>query len=159
MSDGLIEVQGYEPTRNILLRYVPLPLPGNRRHQWKTLLVLAALQKCRGSAATLQQLHTLVWALADTSNCERFIQAWQRQGGPNLRGYVPELVDTLRIMQVESLVQQEKSGRQKLTPLGLEILRSFKEQEGSIGDPDVLLTELGLFSATEMARRLGGSFQ
>jgi hypothetical protein len=147
-----------EPTRNVRLRYVPLPLAGNRRHQWQTLLVLSALSKCRASSATVQQLHTLVWALSDELNAESLKRAWATPSARIIRGYVPDLLQILRIMQVESLVNQEASGRQKLTPLGQNVLSAFAEHGGQIGKAETLLDALGPFSTTGMARNLGGSF-
>ena len=52
----------------VRLRRVALPLEGSERFQWRLAAVLVALSACRGKSATVEQLHTLVWAINDPAN-------------------------------------------------------------------------------------------
>jgi hypothetical protein len=146
------------PTTAARLRYVPLPLAGARRYQWKTLLVLAALARCRGHSATVPQIHTLVWAIADNSNAQRFARAWDSTGAGLFRGYTPDLLQILRVAQAEGLVKQLNSGRQKLTRTGESVLESFTSEGAESEAPGEFLDNYSPITTLAMNRFLGGDF-
>lgn len=160
MSDfqELEQSESSELSRNVRLRFVALPLAGNRRHQWQALMVLSALSRCRGQSATVEQLHTLVWALSDERNATAMVRNWGRTGALLFRGYVPDLLQLLRIMQVEDLIAQESAGRQKIAPAGAEVLSGFLSSGGSLGPAGQVLDELTSLSTASMSRNLGGNF-
>lgn len=146
------------PSTAARLRYVPLPLAGARRYQWKTLLLLAALARCRGRSATVPQLHTLVWAIADDDNARRFELAWGNTGAEPFRRYTPDLLQILRVAQADGLVEQQNSGRQKLTRAGESILELFASREEQSKLPGELLDNYSPITASAMTRFLGGDF-
>lgn len=153
---GLDFDQIESPSSPVRLRRVPLPLNGNERYQWRLISVLVALAACRGKSATVEQLHTLVWAINDPVNAERFESAWHgATKSRGVRGYVTGLLDTLRVAQVEELVEQAANGRQKLSQRGVEVVRAFREGEGSLGRGDNLITSLAPINSADMWRRLG----
>jgi hypothetical protein len=144
------------PSSPVRLRRVPLPLNGNERYQWRLTSVLVALAACRGKSSTVEQLHTLVWAINDPINAERFESAWHGAGtSRGVRGYVTGLLDTLRVAQVEGLVEQAANGRQKLSPRGVEVVDAFRDSGGSLGKGDIAITSLAPISSADMWRRLG----
>jgi hypothetical protein len=146
------------PVSPVRVRLVPLPLDGNERYQWRLAAVLLALAACRGRSASVEQLHTLVWVMNDPLNADRFEAAWSRHsGGFALRGYVTGLLDTLRVAQVEGLVEQAANGRQKLSDTGTEFVRAFRADGGSLGRGDDVLLAIAPITSTEMWRRLGES--
>ena len=83
------------PTAPVRLRRVPLPLNGNERYQWRLMSILIALHACRGKSSTVEQLHSLVWAINDPVNADRFEAAWHNTPLTPLRGYVAGLLETL----------------------------------------------------------------
>jgi hypothetical protein len=147
------------PQHSINLSRVPLPLAGNDRYQWRLLSVLVALAVCRGTTATVEQLHTLVWALRDERNAEVLTSAWNRNasGGSPLRGYEPDLIGTLRVAQADGLINQASNGRQQLTQAGIRLLSAFREAEGSLGTQEAMIASLSPISTAAMWRRLGGT--
>jgi len=158
-SDGVIDLDALEaPTTPVRLRRVPLPLEGSERFQWRLAAVLLALNACRGKSATVDQLHTLVWAINDPANADILRLAWD---GPTPfrrpRGYVSGLLQTLRVAQAEGLVEQLANGRQKLTSAGLALVGEMRNEQFSLGAGDELLSQLTPISSADMARRLGGS--
>lgn len=158
MPDLDFEPVEAHPTATARLRYVPLPLAGAQRYQWKALLVLAALARCRGNSATVPQLHTLVWAISDERNGERFARAWASSGHQQFRGYTPDLLQILRVTQAEGLVEQQNSGRQKLTPTGRSILDLLAKEAGSSAIPGTILNSYSPVTTLAMNRFLGGDF-
>jgi hypothetical protein len=157
-SDAAIDFEQLDaPTTPVRLRRVPLPLEGTERFQWRLAAVLVALAACRGRSATVDQLHTLVWAINDPSNAESLRVAWDgRTPSRPARGYVSGLLQTLRVAQIEGLVQQLANGRQKLTVSGSAFVTEMRVAGLSLGDGDELLTQLSPISSAEMTRRLGG---
>lgn len=156
--DSLLRLEALdEPASPVWLRRVPLPLDGASRHQWRVAAILVALDACRGKSATVEQLHTLVWAINDPLNAEALRLAWDgRSRARRVRGYVSGLLQTLRVAQVEGFIQQANSGRQKLSPTGRDFIRSMRREGLSLGAGDQLLTELSPISSAEMTRRLEG---
>lgn len=147
------------PQRSINLSRVPLPLAGNDRHQWRLLSILVALAACHATAATVEQLHTLVWAIKDERNAEVFVSAWNRNasGASPLRGYEPDLIGTLRVAQADGLISQASSGRQQLTEAGVTLLSAFREAGGTLGTQETMIASLSPISTAAMWRRLGGT--
>lgn len=146
------------PESSVILRRVPLPLAGNDRYPWRLLSVLVALAACRGATATVEQLHTLVWALRDERNAEALMSAWNRNA-PEMsafRGYEPDLIGTLRVAQADGLIHQASNGRQQLTGAGDMLLSAFRESGGSLGVQETIIVSLSPISAAAMWRRLGG---
>jgi hypothetical protein len=98
-----------------------------------------------------------VWAINDPSNAESLRVAWDgRTPSRPARGYVSGLLQTLRVAQIEGLVQQLANGRQKLTVSGSAFVTEMRVAGLSLGDGDELLTQLSPISSAEMTRRLGG---
>jgi len=152
--DGEPRVVSEAPVK---VRRVPLPLAGNARFQWRIVTVLEALSVCRGRSATVEQLHTLVWALTDDENALVLKQVWEDPRDPRrpFRGYVPRLLETLRVAHVEVLVEQLANGRQRLTEKGAALLEAVERDGIVIGVGERLLSGLAPISSTEMWRRLG----
>lgn len=157
-GEGSLDLRSIDaPTAPVRLRRVPLPLDGAERFQWRVAAVLLALSACRGKSASVDQLHTLVWALNDPANAEVLRLAWEGQAlSRRARGYVSGLLQTLRIAQVEGFVEQAASGRQKLTDLGIAFVEEIRREGLSLGPGDQLLSQLSPISSTDMARKLGG---
>lgn len=163
MSGGPAETSAHldfepleSPTTPVRLRRVALPLDGAERFQWRMAAVLVALAACRGRSATVDQLHTLVWAINDPSNATVFREAWEGVTPPRrARGYVSGLLQTLRVAQAEGLVEQATNGRQKLTTKGVAFVEEMRSGGVDLGDGDELLTDLSPISSAEMSRRLG----
>lgn len=151
------ETPGAVSDAPVKVRRVPLPLSGNARYQWRIATVLRALSFCRGKSATLEQLHTLVWALADDQNAAVLEEIWEspKDSRRPFRGYVPRLLETLRVLGVEGLVEQAANGRQKLTEAGAELLASIEGDGIALGEGERFLAQLAPISATELWRRLG----
>lgn len=147
------------PETSINLRRVPQPLAGNDRYPWRLMSILVALRACRGNSATVEQLHTLVWALRDEINAEIFTSEWNRSGSKAapFRGYEPDLLGTLRLAHTDGLVLQASSGRQHLTEAGDALLSAFRETGGSLGEQETAIYNLSPISATVMWRRLGST--
>lgn len=147
------------PERSINLRRVPLPLAGNDRYPWRMLSTLTALEACRGAAASVEQLHTLVWALRDERNAVVLLSEWHRQAARTsvFRGYEPDLLGTLRVAHSDGLVTQSSTGRQQLTDAGRSLLAEFRESGGSLGRQEDLISTLSPIAAAAMWRRLGGT--
>lgn len=143
----------------VTLRRVPLPLAGSFRYQWRLSAVLVSLAACRGGAASIEQLHTLVWALRDEESAVQLRDVWNQtatSSARRLRGYVPGLTQTLLVAQAEGLIEQNATGRQTITVAGRELIEKFREHEGSLGPQEAILLELAPFAAASMWRRLGG---
>lgn len=141
------------------LRRVPLPLTSTFRYQWRLLMVLLSLQASRTGTASIEQLHTLVWAMSDPRNAERLGLVWNRTSSTNaqrLRGYVPGLIDTLRVAHAEDLVTQTSSGREQLSAAGANFLNSYSSAGGQVRPHQQMVIDLGPFTAAGMWRRLGG---
>lgn len=141
----------------VSVRRVPLPLAGNVRAQWRIVSLLKALSVCRGRSASVEQLHTLTWALSDDENADALEARWKERAGHSrvFRGYTPGLVATLRIAQVEGFVEQAQNGRQKLTASGAAVLVAL-EGEDAVNLPGAAyLDSLAPISSAEMWRRLG----
>ena len=146
------------PRHTVHIRQVPLPLPGNARSQWRIMSLLEALSSCRGSAATVEQLHTLVWALQDERNATALAAAWSSTGGtPTFRGYVPDLLPALRLAQHDGLLTQNRNSRQTLTDRGKELLARFRESGGSLGPQQQTIQGLAPINTAAMWRRLGSN--
>lgn len=144
---------------SVSLRRVPLPLPGVDRFLWRILSVLAALTACRGSAASVEQLHTLVWALRSEENARTLESAWNGQaaGVSAFRGYEPDLMASLRVAQADGLIRQAGTGRQELTDSGRAVLTAFNEAGGTLGPQQEILYSLSPITAAGMWRSLGGA--
>lgn len=145
------------PLSPVKLSRVPLPLEGSERFQWRLAAVLISLSRCRGKAASVEQLHTLVWAVNDPSNAETLRVAWEGGGASaRPRGYVVGLLQTLRVAHVEGLVEQRGNGRQRLTDAGSDFVSAMANEGVDLGAGQSLLTEIAPISSAEMDRRLGG---
>jgi hypothetical protein len=157
-GESSVDSAGFDaPNSPVRLRRVALPLDGSERFQWRLAAVLLALSACRGRSASVDQLHTLVWAINDPANAEILQRAWDGQTPPRrARGYVTTLLQTLRVAQTEGLVEQALSGRQKLTPRGVAFVKSMREDGVSLGSGDELLLRLSPISSADMTRKLGG---
>ena len=133
-----------------------MPLSASVRHQWRIAAVLIALQLCRGGQATTEQLHTLVWALRDVEGAQILREVWDGSSRRSyVRGYVPGLLQTLRVGQIDGVIEQQSTGRQSLTDRGRDLIDRFRESEGTLGRQEAILAELAPFTAAGMWRRLG----
>lgn len=147
----------HAPIAPVKLSRVPLPLDGSERFQWRLAAVLIALSACRGKTASVEQLHTLVWAMNDPANAQALRVAWEGETTSlRPRGYVVGLLQTLKVAQVEGLVEQQGNGRQKLTEAGSGFVSTMANAEINFGAGQSLLLELAPISSAEMNRRLGG---
>lgn len=156
--DG-IHGEAVQAEHPVTLRRVPLPLAGSFRYQWRLTAVLVSLAACRGGAASVEQLHTLVWALRDEASALQLRDVWNQSATSSarrLRGYVPGLTQTLLVAQAEGMVEQNTTGRQTITVAGRELIEKFRENDGSLGPQEAILLELAPFAAASMWRRLGG---
>ena len=158
-QDGLPidDASGTVSETPVSVRRVPLPLAGNVRVQWRIVSLLKALSVCRGKSASVEQLHTLTWALSDDENARVLEANWiERPDRPEaFRGYTPGLVDTLRIAQVERFVEQAHNGRQKLTVKGAAVLNALGNGDTVNLPGGAFLDTLTPISSAEMWRRLG----
>lgn len=146
------------PTAAVRLRRVALPLQGAERFQWRLAAVVVALSACRAKSASVDQLHTLVWAINDPSNAEILRAAWEgRTPSRRPRGYVSGLLQTLRIAQAEGLVEQQANGRQTLTAAGIQFVAEVRAAEVDLGEGQEFLLSIAPISSAEMDRKLGGS--
>jgi hypothetical protein len=119
--------------------------------------ILISLSKCRGQTASVEQLHTLVWAVNDPSNAETLRLAWEDGSAfVRPRGYVVGLLQALRVAHVEGLVEQQGNGRQKLTEAGIDFVSAMTNEGIDLGAGQSFLTEIAPISSAEMDRRLGG---
>jgi len=97
--------------------------------------------------------------MSDERNAEKFMAVWFRSGtedAQRLRGYVPGLIDTLRVAHVEGLLLQAKSGREQLTEAGKNVLNAYAAAGGSLRPHQQSVINLGPFTASGMWRNLGG---
>lgn len=158
LDSGSLEFEQLETlTTPVRLRYAPLPLDGSERFQWRLAAVLLALSACRGRSATVEQLHTLVWALNDPANATALESAWNATDLPRrIHGYVSGLLQTLRVAQVEGLVEQAANGRQKLTEAGISFVSTMRSSNVTLGPGDDFLSSIRPITSTEMWRRIGG---
>ena len=106
-----------------------MPLRASQRFEWRLALLLISLDVCRAKSASVEQLHTLVWALSDDENMRQFVEAWNvgtRTGAP-MRGYSSGLVGVVKVALSEGLIEQNSSGRQKLTERGVAVVSAGRQ--------------------------------
>ncbi|BCK68942.1 hypothetical protein Srufu_028950 [Streptomyces libani subsp. rufus] len=151
-------IPGDIPRSPVWAARVPLPVPVRRKASWRVTLVVIALGSCRAKSASIEQLHTLVWALQDKSSMAEFTAAWEGEASLiPLRKYVPTLEDTLSLCRAEDLALESTQGRYKLTGKGSEYLRLINSDLEILGAERSFLTRIRPISGTQMWHRLGST--
>ncbi len=147
------------PSSPIIAKSVPLPLAAKYRITWRVGVLVLCLDRCRGKAATVPQLHVLTWALQDTANYEALKRYWTgNDDGTSLRAWNPELEETLRVARASGLIAQLPNGRQSLTAEGRRLADKIAAPESEILLQErELLLALGMISTAGMWRRLNAS--
>lgn len=149
----------HSPTSPVVAEAVPMPLAARYRISWRIGILILCLDRCRGKAATVPQLHVLTWAMQDPDNYNTLMAYWPgRQYETSLRTWNAELEDTLRIARAAGLVAQSSNGRQALTKFGKQLANRINVADSEIFSRErEMLRSLGLISTAGMWRRLDAS--
>lgn len=136
---------------------VPLPLPGRDRVVWRVASLLLCLDACRGSSATVEQLHVLSWAVRDKHNADALLAVWEGRAGAirPLRVWNPSLEDTLKLARASELITQRPNGRQALSDSGARVVAAVKATRAAMASERRLLGRLGRLTESAMWERLG----
>jgi hypothetical protein len=145
------------PIDALELAAVPLPLPGRDRISWRVTAILLCLAACRGSSATVEQLHVLSWAVRDEHNADTLLAAWEQRPGVTrpLRAWDPGLDDTLKLARAGGLITQRSNGRQELSASGVRVVAATRYGSGVMDQERGLLASLGRVTTSGMWERLG----
>jgi hypothetical protein len=156
----VIDIRGlptHVPLSPIEASPVALPVPTRRRAAWRVTMAALILGSCRGKAASIEQLHCLMWAISSEQNMALFLSAWNSNDPRKkpLRRMTPDLADTLAIARAEGLVAEKGKARFVLLPKGEEYLRLIAADDDVLVQEKRFLAGLRPISATRMWERLG----
>jgi hypothetical protein len=146
------------PRGALVMRQVPLPLPGRDRVAWRVAALVLCLSACRGRSATVEQLHVLSWSLRDEANARSLMDVWERRPGAPamLRAWDTKLDDTLQLAAAAGLIEQRSSGRQALTQKGDNLVTALMfAADGPMESERQFLASLGRLTESGMWKRLG----
>lgn len=149
----------HSPTSPVVAETVPIPLAARYRIGWRVGVLILCLDRCRGKAATVPQLHVLTWAAQDPDNYETLMRYWTgHEDGTSLRAWNPALEDTLRVTRAARLIVQSSTGRQALTKSGKQLANKINAPDSeTLSREREILRSLGLISTAGMWRRLDAS--
>ena len=136
-----------------------MPLAARYRISWRVGVLILCLDRCRGKAATVPQLHVLTWAVQDPANYETLMTYWSgHDDETSLRAWNPELEDTLRVTRAAGLIAQSSTGRQTLTESGKQLANRINALDSeTLSREREILRSLGLISTAGMWKRLDAS--
>lgn len=154
---GIRNLPTHIPRSPVEASVVALPVPTPKRAAWRVTMVVLAIGSCRGKAASIEQLHCLMWAISSEKNREQFLSVWESDDPRKqpLRRLSPELGDTLAIARAERLLGEKGKARFTLLPKGVEYLRLINSDDQLLVEEKKFLARLRPISATRMWERLG----
>lgn len=118
----------------------PQPVPGALRPGWRIPTVLMLVRKCRGSKASLEQLHVLNWAIRDPAAMDTFLGFWRGEVDPDeaVVRYEPALNRAIDLAVGLHLLAWNDTKRLVLTEQGNELLTEIDEEDVLIDEKEFL---------------------